>query len=55
MIRAAAAGERLVQRLRARAERLVAGRTATRRGQRADWHSAAALWPDLFGDDARGK
>ncbi len=55
MISAVAAGERLVQRLRARAERLVAGRAASRRRQGSDWRSAAALWPDLFGDDARGK
>jgi hypothetical protein len=55
VIEAAAASARLIQRLRARAERLVAGRSAVRRRRRSDWHSAAALWPDLFGDDADGK
>lgn len=55
MINAIAASERLVQRLRARAERLIAGRSARRRRRRSNWHSPAALWPDLFGDDASGK
>ena len=56
MIRAAARGDQLIQRLRARAARIAAARTASRHpSQRADWHSAAALWPDLFGDTRDGK
>jgi hypothetical protein len=55
MIRAIASADRLVQRLRARAERLVANRATGLRRHGSDWRSAAALWPDLFGDDARGK
>jgi hypothetical protein len=54
MIRAAAASNRLVQRLRARAERMLAGRAAAKarehRRQGAEWRSAAALWPDFTGD-----
>lgn len=59
MIRAAAATERLVLRLRARAARVAAMRADTlqreRQGQSAQWRSAAALWPDLFGDNPDGK
>ena len=58
MIRVAARADLLVQRLRARAARIVAARAALRRArpqQGADWHSAAALWPDLFGDARDGK
>jgi hypothetical protein len=57
MIRASARVEVLVQRLRLHAARLVAGRARNRRRrpQRTDWHKAAALWPDLFGDPRDGK
>jgi len=56
MIRAAARGDQLIQRLRARAARIAAARMAKRRPpQRTDWHSATALWPDLFGDPRDGK
>ncbi|MBB3774842.1 hypothetical protein FHS52_000785 [Erythromicrobium ramosum] len=56
MIRASARADKLVQRLRARAARIAAGRTAKRRPPaRSDWHSAATLWPDLLGDPRDGK
>ncbi len=57
MIRAAARTAGLVQRLRARAADTAARRVASlrRRSARADWHSPAALWPDLFGDLRDGK
>lgn len=62
MIRAAARTDQLVQRLRARALRIVAERTAARpqssvrrSTRRSDWHSAETLWPDLFGDLRDGK
>lgn len=59
MIRASAAAERLIQRLRSRATRLANARVQTIRRDRrkpgASWRSAAALWPDLFGDDGHGK
>lgn len=58
MIRASARAGQLVQRLRARAERIVAAQVAARsRGpvDRADWRSARALWPDLFGEHRNGK
>lgn len=59
MIRAAAAAERLVLRLRARANRIAAARADTLQRERprhgAQWRSAAALWPDLFGDTPDGK
>ena len=54
MISAAAASVRLVQRLRARAERLVAVRALSLRRRRRsageDWHSATALWPEFTAD-----
>ena len=55
MISAAAASVRLVQRLRARAERLVAVRALSLRRRRSfssgeDWHSATALWPEFTAD-----
>ena len=61
MIRAVAgaAAERLVLRLRARANRIASARAETlqreRQRQGAPWRSAAALWPDLFGDTPDGK
>lgn len=57
MIRASTRVEVLVQRLRLRAARLVAGQTRNRRPrpQRTDWHKPAALWPGLFGDPRDGK
>ena len=56
MIRASARADQLVQRLRARAARIAAGRAAKRRlAARSDWHSAAALWPDLLGEPRDGK
>ena len=56
MIRASARADGLVQRLRARAVRIAALRAAKRRpAARSDWHSAAALWPDLLGDPRDGK
>lgn len=59
MIRAVAATERLVLRLRARANRIAAARAETlqrgRQRQGAQWRSAAALWPDMFGDTPDGK
>jgi hypothetical protein len=59
MIRAASRTGQFVQRLHARAGRLVKERVDTlrkgRRQSRQDWHSAAALWPDLFGDPRDGK
>jgi len=56
MIRAAARGDHLIQRLRARAARVAAARRADQlRSQRSDWHSAASLWPDLFGDTRDGE
>lgn len=56
MIRASARADQLVQRLRARAARIAAGRATKRRPPaRSDWHSAAALWPDLLGDPRDGK
>jgi len=56
MIRGHARSDQLIQRLRARAARIAAARAARRRpSQRTDWHSAASLWPDLFGDSRDGK
>jgi hypothetical protein len=56
MIRAAARAGQLAARLTARAKRMAGQRLATRRRtQRTDWHSAASLWPDLFGDTRDGK
>lgn len=56
MIRTAARASQLAARLTARARRIAAQRLATRKQrQRTDWHSAAALWPDLFGDPRDGK
>jgi hypothetical protein len=58
MIRVSARGAQLVQRLRARAERIADQHAATgrlRSAQRSNWRSAAALWPDLFGDPRDGK
>lgn len=57
MIRAATRAGQLVTRLTARARQIAARRAgAIRREQRrADWHSASALWPDLFGDYRDGK
>lgn len=59
MIRAVAAAERLVLRLQARANRIAAARVDAlqreRQRQSAQWRSAAALWPDLFGDTPDGK
>lgn len=58
MIRAVARAGQLVQRLRARAERIAAGRAARYRRRtdpRPGWHSAEALWPDLFGEHRDGK
>lgn len=56
MINAAAATVQLVQRLRARADRLAAGRAASLRLQRRsgiDWHSATDLWPEFTADNSR--
>lgn len=63
MISAAASGSaRLVQRLRAQAERIAASRAAAnlssrRRDRRApegtEWRSATALWPDFTADTDR--
>lgn len=57
MITAVARADRLVQRLRARAERLAGLRAAAalreRRSGRIDWHSASALWPDFTADSTR--
>jgi hypothetical protein len=56
MISAAAPAARLVQRLRARAERLVIARAASLRRRRSpgeDWHSATALWPEFTADSLR--
>ena len=56
MIAAAASTARLVQRLRARAERLVMSRAAgllRRRRSEVDWHSATDLWPDFTADISR--
>jgi hypothetical protein len=53
MISATAPASGLVQRLRARAERLVMGRAASLRRRRrtgVDWHSASDLWPDFTTD-----
>jgi hypothetical protein len=58
MIRITLSTGRLVQRLRARAERIAAGQIAARRrdaSPRPNWRSAEALWPDLFGDTRDGK
>lgn len=57
MIRASTRADTLVQRLRLRAAQAIAGRAAARRrpSHRTDWHKAAALWPDLFGDPRDGK
>jgi predicted RNA-binding protein with PIN domain len=59
MIRAVVAAERLVLHLRARADRIAAARADTmqreRNKQGAQWRSAAALWPDLFGETTDGK
>lgn len=56
MISAVAATSQLVQRLRVRTERLVAGRTAlfrrSRRSSDVDWRSATSLWPDFTADIA---
>jgi hypothetical protein len=58
MISAAAPTAGLLQRLRARAERLVAARAASLRRNRQfsgeDWHSASALWPEFTADISRG-
>lgn len=56
MISVAAATAPLVQRLRARAERLVLGRAADLSRQRrsgVDWRSATDLWPDFTADNSR--
>lgn len=49
----------LIQRLRERAARLAARRAATqprgRLARKAEWYSAAALWPDFTGDSRDGK
>ncbi len=54
MISAAVPSVRLVQRLRARAERLAANRAASRRSVArsagADWRSATSLWPEFTAD-----
>lgn len=57
MIRTGARTDLLVQRLRARGVQIAAKRAAThhRRATRADWYSAAALWPELSGDPHNGK
>jgi hypothetical protein len=59
MIRVTAEAAALVHRLRERATRLAAAHVAARgkrsRQRRADWHSAAALWPDFTGDSSDGK
>lgn len=56
MIRVSARTATLVQQLRRRAARIAAGHATARRPQhRGDWHAAAALWPDLFGDHRDGK
>lgn len=57
MIRVTERGTELVQRLRLRAARIAAGYAAALRPppRRTDWHSASALWPDLFGESRDGK
>jgi hypothetical protein len=56
MIRVSARTATLVRRLQRRAARIAASRAAARRPKRGDdWHSAPALWPDLFGDLRDGK
>lgn len=57
MIRASVRAGALIQRLRLGAARLATDRKHARRSrpQRTDWHRAAALWPDLFGEPRDGK
>lgn len=59
MIRVQADGSALVQRLRKRAADLVQGNANSKAKRsvlrRADWRSAAALWPDFTGDQSDGK
>lgn len=56
MIRVSARMGPLMQRLRVRASRLVAKRAVSLgRPKRTDWHSATALWPDMFGEPRDGK
>jgi hypothetical protein len=56
MIRVSVHADQLVQRLRARAARIAASHATKHRSPaRSDWHSAATLWPDLFGDPRDGK
>lgn len=59
MIRASAPGSALVQRLQNRAAKIAAELAAERRktsaARSADWHSAAALWPDFTGETRDGK
>lgn len=58
MIRASASTQALIQRLTGQAARIavaiVAARSAEPRS-RGDWHSASALWPDLFEENRSGK
>lgn len=55
MIRIMPPGAGLVQRLRARTERIAAARAASvrrsLRGAGPDWRSATDLWPDIFSGD----
>lgn len=57
MISAFATSTRLVQRLRARANRIATSHTAALRRRRRsppeDWHSATDLWPDFTADTLR--
>lgn len=55
MIRVSARTGQLAQRLRAQAARFAAAHLRKRPRGRADWHSAAALWPEMFGDIHDGK
>lgn len=59
MIEASAGTQELVQRLRERAAKFAAALFAEGRSRRTpgrhDWHSAEALWPDIFGENRDGK
>ncbi len=61
MIRASASTQDLVQRLCEQAAQIAAAFDSSRAAQqqrplsRHDWHSAGALWPDMFGENSDGK
>jgi len=55
IIQASASIDALLQRLRERAARIAAAALVGQRRRAPDWHSASALWPDLFREDRHGE